>query len=439
MTGATASRCDYAVGSYIYGRYQVARSLGEGSYGHVWQVTDAYGTNYALKILKLWEVPNEIRDKLVSRFDMEYATGQIRSPYLVQSLNKGWVDGNPYIVMEFCPNGDLCKRVPTHLLQQYFFHTLYGLKALHENGKVHRDLKPENILVKSDGTAALTDFGISGDRNKRMTERNMLGKPTQLMGTYGFMPAEQINPPTGDATVLPTTDIFSFGVLMFLLLTGELPFGRLQDQNDLAMYCSRVRQGQWNEALVASSPYYKVIEGCLRTDYQQRLQSVDEVLQVMPASAQKPANQTEAQHTIRMSQARGFLLRVMQGEEYGEVYDLTGLWNNIFQHTMYSYQADVVARDGISIGRYDGYTQNMISIRETQSQYISRKHCRIVNDGGSFKIIDGQFATGTSVSEWRASTNGTYVNSNQVGPNGYYLSQGDIITIGDVKMRFEAY
>ena len=441
MIPSAAEIGNYAVGSYIDGRYQVVRSLGAGSYGSVWQVTDSNGSNYALKVLKLWEVPAEIRDKLVARFDMEYVTGQIRSPYLVQSLGKGWVDGNPYIVMEFCPNGDLCKGVQPHLLQQYFYHILYGLKALHENGKVHRDLKPENILIKSDGTAALTDFGISGDRNKRMTERNMLGKPTQLMGTYGFMPAEQINPPTGDATVLPTTDIFSFGVLMYLLLTGELPFGQLQNQNDLAMYCSRVRRGEWNQDAVVSSPYYNAIEGCLRTDYQQRLQSVDEVLRVMPSGRFIPTNQTVGQQTVRMSQARGFQLRVMQGEEYGEIYNLTGLWFNIMRTSAKPMATADYLQAGlcITIGREDGYTQNIIAIRETQSQYISRKHCCIVNDSGAFKIYDGQWTMSTSTPGWRASTNGTYVNSNQVGPNGFYLSQGDIITIGDVKMRFEAY
>ena len=382
---ASVDRCDFAIGSYIDGKYRVVRSLGEGSYGHVWQVEDSQGQVCALKILKLWEVPPEIREKLVLRFDMEYATGQIKSPYLVQSLGKGWTGGNPYLLMEYCPQGDLCGSIKEQDMEQYLFHILYGLR------------------------------------------RNFLGKPTQLMGTYGFMPAEQINPPTGDATVLPTTDIFSYGVLLYLLLTGELPFGKLQNQNDLAMYCGRVRKGEWNKNAVKNSPYYNVIEGCLKTDYKQRLQSIDEVLRLMPGV--QPHTKTIGTELITKS-ITGYQLRIMQGEEYGKIYNLTSLWNHIssgFPTGDFTF--------AITIGRNDGVTRNWISVKETQSAYISRRHCQIINDGGAFKIFDGQ----GEASNWHPSTNGTYVNSEKVSRYGYYLAPGDIITIGDMKLRFEAY
>lgn len=72
-----------------------------------------------------------------------------------------------------------------------------------------------------------------------MTERNIFGKPNQIFGTYAYMPPEQVNRARGEATVLPTTDIFSFGVLAFQLLTGSLPFGELTNHNELAMYQKR--------------------------------------------------------------------------------------------------------------------------------------------------------------------------------------------------------
>ena len=432
---AGVDRCDYTVGSYIDGKYRVVRSLGAGSYGQVWQVKDDHDCTYALKILKLWEVPIEIREKLVERFDMEYDTGQIKSPYLVQSFCKGWVGGNPYILMEFCPNGDLCKSVPPQNLPNYLFHILYGLKALHANGKVHRDLKPENVLIKEDGTAALTDYGISGDRNKRMTETNIFGKPTQLMGTYGFMPKEQIDPPNKTATVLPTTDIFSFGVLVFYLLTGKLPFGKLENQNDLSIYCSNVRKGEWNRNAVADSPYFAVIEGCLRADYKERLQSIDDVLSLMPSASQKPKEIKEENGQISSDQITGYQLRIMQGEEYGKLYDLSRLWKDLCASSANHTDMNTLLEGGITIGREDRFTNNHIPLRETQSTYISRCHCSIVLDSGIFKIRDGQIVNGV----WKISTNGTYVNSKKVSNNGYYLSQGDIITIGEVKMRYEAY
>ena len=208
--------CDFTIGDTIANKYRVVRCLGEGSFGKVYQVADNTGNKYALKILKLWSVPHDIREKLVARFDMEYETGRIESPYLVHSYDHGVINGNPYILMEFCPNGDLANMPPTTDWNKVAHEVLYGLGALHKNGKVHRDLKPENVLLKEDGTAALTDFGISGDRNHRVTVFSSDGKPMQKFGTYAFMPPEQVTPEKGDATVLPTTDIFSFGVMLFV-------------------------------------------------------------------------------------------------------------------------------------------------------------------------------------------------------------------------------
>ena len=117
-----------------------------------------------------------------------------------------------FIVMDYCPKGNLTQYMDRSPVDQVKIgrEILCGLNDLHKSGKVHRDLKPENVLIKEDGTAVLTDFGISGDRNKRMTERNILGRPQQIFGTYAYMPPEQVNRLRGDATVLPTTCHISF-------------------------------------------------------------------------------------------------------------------------------------------------------------------------------------------------------------------------------------
>lgn len=157
-------RCDFHTGDSIGGQYTVQRELGEGAFGKVFRVTDRASNTYALKLLKLWEVAPEIRQQLSDRFEMEYQTGRIDSPYLVHSIDHGFAQGNPYIIMEFCPNGDLTQCGRNTDWVTIARQVLLGLKALHTHGKVHRDLKPENVLLKQDGTAVLTDFGISGDR-----------------------------------------------------------------------------------------------------------------------------------------------------------------------------------------------------------------------------------------------------------------------------------
>ena len=190
-----AQRCSLSIGDNIDGRYSVTKVLGEGSFGKVYSVKDHYENQYALKLLKLWEVPPEIRESLIARFDMEFETARIDSDYLVHSISHGFLEGNPYIVMEFCPGGDLLNLYAEGSVDntKVAKHVLMGLKALHNKGKVHRDLKPENVLIKSNGDFALTDFGISGDRNKRMTERNIVGKPKQIFGTYAYQSEERCN------------------------------------------------------------------------------------------------------------------------------------------------------------------------------------------------------------------------------------------------------
>lgn len=86
MNNRTVDRCDYNVGEYINNRYRVSQTLGEGSFGKVYRVTDSASKDYALKLLRLWEVPPEIRKPLMERFEMEFKTGQIDCDYLVRSL-----------------------------------------------------------------------------------------------------------------------------------------------------------------------------------------------------------------------------------------------------------------------------------------------------------------------------------------------------------------
>mgnify|MGYP003289631008 CR=1 FL=1 len=422
-------RCTFHTGDRI-DRYTITKSLGEGAFGMVFKVSDSQGKEYALKVLKLWEVHPEIRQQLADRFEMEYQTGQISSPYLVHSVGHGIVKGNPYILMEFCPKGDLghaSRNTDWNLVGQQI---LLGLKALHRCGKVHRDLKPENVLIKADGTAALTDFGISGDRNKRMTERNILGKPQQIFGTYAYMPPEQVNPHR-DATVLPTTDIFSFGVMMYQLITGDLPFGPLNDENELVLYLNAAKAGRWNRSALSASHYgtmYRpVIEGCLQPDFQKRLQSVDEVLALLPPVEMQQGQNNIVEDDIAIpSVVRGILLRIMQGEEYGRTYDISALGRS--NHGL------------LTMGRNDATTNNVLPICEQQSSYISRKHCTIEydNTSGNWFIRDGQWDRNYS-GGWKTSLNGTFVNAKEVTPDGYYLAIGDIISIGDTKLRVEAY
>jgi serine/threonine protein kinase len=426
-------RCDFNPGDSVDNKYHILNILGEGSFGKVFQVKDTEGSLYAFKILKLWAVPPDIRKKLTDRFDMEFETGQIHSPYLVRSIAHGYTDAIPYIVMEYCPNGNLLQRIRNRRTTDWATLTreiLYGLKDLHRYGKVHRDLKPENVLFKSNGTAALTDFGIAGDRNKRLTERRIWGSPAQIFGTYAYMPPEQVMA-NREATVLPTTDIFSFGVMMYFSFTGKLPFGPLDNEADLGHYIKNGREGHWNRAALkqhaVGDAFYPAIAGCLTPDFKQRLQTVEEVLQLLPADRSDPAHPSDGVTADFSSDLRnGCLLRIMQGEEYGKVYKLNDLLTGKSRL--------------LTIGRNDGQTFNHLSLTENQSAYISRMHGTLEWEAqtGNWYLRDGQWDR-TCDEQWRRSTNGTFIHSTEVSKDGMQLAPGDIISIGDLKFRVEGY
>lgn len=425
-----AQRCDFSSGDIIDEKYQVEQVLGEGTFGKVYAVKDYHGSTYALKLLRLWEVHPDLRRGLLDRFDMEYETGLIQSDYLVHSFSHGLVYGNPYILMEYCSGGDLITASQQQPLDYSVVAicVLKGLRDLHNNGKVHRDLKPENVLVKRTGVYALTDFGIAGDRNKRMTERNILGKPKQLFGTYAYMPPEQVRPSYREATVLPTTDIFSFGVMMFQIITGLLPFGTLNDEEDLSSYLYNAREGLWNKKILSKSgakEWKPLIEGCLIPQFRNRIQTVDEALRLVPGSSGADYKE-KAQSNFNTTIVNGVMLRVMQGENYGAIYHLDDIINEY--------------RPILRIGRQDYGVINDIGIVENKSSYISRYHCTLELDyeSGDWVIRDGQWRNDTSEG-WKRSKNGTFVNSMEVDDSGCAIHPGDIISLGEVKLRVEAY
>ncbi|MBQ1281564.1 MAG: hypothetical protein IIY16_04910, partial [Oscillospiraceae bacterium] len=109
--------------------------------------------------------------------------------------------------------------------------------------------------------------------------------------------------------------------MLFLLLTGELPFGPLNTQNDLVLYINRGKKGEWNKNALRNSPFYNAINGCLIPNFRQRLQSVDDVIKLLPAYCTD--NFSYQQNRSNHQNIQGYLLRIMQGEEYGKTYDLT--------------------------------------------------------------------------------------------------------------------
>ena len=423
-----AYRLELDIGDRIDGKYDIVNNIGKGSYVDVFKVVDTLGNYYALKLLRLWEEPNGLHEILVERFEQEYNTARIASEYLVHSLDFGVVQGNPYLLMEFCPNGDLSKLIgkPDNRLRGYAHDILEGLHALHSEGKVHRDLKPENVLIRKNGKAALTDFGVVGERNraKRLSEVGWWKKrPKQVQGTPLYMAPEMADRIGGGVTYLPTVDIWSFGVMMYEILTGgAFPFGDITGFNDLPKYLEYAKKGVWDKGKLENAPdgreWFYIISKCLMPNYRERYQSALEVMQDMEPMI---GNISHAIVSERMSRSTVLTrLVITQGDNLGASYMLKPYMQ--------------LPRRMIRIGRE---YNNDIVLTERNSMYVSRHHFTLERsaDGTFWLIRDGQWKKDER--RWVTSTNGTYLNATPVPQEGLKVFTGDIITVGEYKIKVE--
>lgn len=421
-----AYRLDLHTGEWIDGKYKVVDRLGSGSYGDVYKVEDLTGQLYALKLLRLWEVPNDIHGELLNKFELEYKTSRLKSDYLVHSLDFGVLQGNPYLLMEYCPKGDLGHMVGGEIpnIQTYAHDILEGLYALHTEGKIHRDLKPENVLIRNNGKAALTDFGVVGEmeKKKRQSAINWFSKrPKQLQGTPFYMSLEIYDREPGGITYLPTVDIWSFGVMMYELLShGHFPFGDITKPEELPYYFTKAKKNDWDRDRLKSIPkgneWSYIIGRCLQPKYQDRYQSTLEVLSDMkPLLGNLFSNHIEERlsHSPKIS---GIV--VTQGDNLGTSFVLSTLLKGYCRI--------------LKVGREN---DNDIRIPEKNETYVSRYHFSLERllDGSGWLIRDGQWKK--SEGTWVTSTNGTYINSQRIDMKGVKLFTGDIITAGEYKFK----
>lgn len=174
-----------------------------------------------LSVLKVISTDLQDDKKVLKRFMREQRLlARLRHPNVVKIYAGGVTEGNAYIAMEYFPGGDLRRRinegVPEGKAMEYFRGIAKGLGAAHEVGIIHRDIKPANILIRKDDSLAIADFGIS----KSLGASTAITVVGFVMGTPFYISPEQID---GEpATVC--SDLYSLGVILFELLTGERPY-----------------------------------------------------------------------------------------------------------------------------------------------------------------------------------------------------------------------
>lgn len=212
------------IGAVIGGRYVIERRLGEGGMGTVYLARhNVTGRRVALK----WVLTEDVL--LRQRFVREARSmGRLSHPNVVGVLDAGEHHGAVYSVMEYVEGEDLhvharSKQLSYHAAIDLIMPVMGGIAAAHQAGILHRDLKPENLFVclDSDGTAFDTkvlDFGVAkrmGDRETSLTGSGM------IVGTPKYMAPEQF---TDGDNLDARMDIYAIGLILYELLSGELPF-----------------------------------------------------------------------------------------------------------------------------------------------------------------------------------------------------------------------
>ncbi|HTJ31147.1 MAG TPA: protein kinase, partial [Acidobacteriaceae bacterium] len=203
------------------GRYRVLRVLGRGGMGEVLLAEDEdLGRRVAIKR----PFKSAMEDGL-ARFQVEAKAAILKHPNIPAVYEMGEQDGLPYIVMEFVEGEPLDKIIssgrPLELIAKLNIirQVCLGLGHAHEKGIVHRDIKPANVIVQPDGVAKIIDFGIAKLTNLDVTQG--LTQTQQIIGSLHYIAPERFRGETIDGRA----DIFSAGVMLYLLLTGHLPFG----------------------------------------------------------------------------------------------------------------------------------------------------------------------------------------------------------------------
>ncbi len=277
------------------GRFQILKKLGEGGMGTVYQGKDNCGSIIvAIKILS----PHLVKEKsALQRFYKEARLmAKVNNPYIVNLLEINEEKGLHYLVLEFVRGvtvGQLLsqrKQLPERLALTILADVARALLPAHVRGIVHRDIKPDNILLTgpeenleqmmNEGAqiplVKLSDFGLA--RHVMETESLNLTQPGSIIGTPLYMSPEQCS---GNKQADARSDIYSMGVTLFTLLTGETPFQGESIFALISMHHNKAVPSIQEINPEVSEAVVRIVEKCMAKDPDERYEDAQEILREM--------------------------------------------------------------------------------------------------------------------------------------------------------------
>ncbi len=281
------------------GHYQITEKLGEGGMGVVYRATDTkLNRPVALKFLPEHITASE-RD--VARFVQEaQAAAALNHPNICTIHGIDEADSKHFIVMEFVDGQMLSEKMSSVSMRQAIetgIQIAEGLAAAHEKGIVHRDMKPENVMVRKDGIVQIMDFGLA-----KLRGASRLTKEGSTVGTAGYMSPEQVQGQETDHR----SDIFSLGVMLYEMLTGQPPFKGMHE-TAIAYEIVNVDSPPMSAIKPEITPELDaIVLDCLEKDPKERTQAASQVALELKryrreSSRQRASRITAARPIMRQS------------------------------------------------------------------------------------------------------------------------------------------
>jgi len=283
------------------GKYDIRTTIGRGAMGVVYQGWDpVIARPVAIKTVRLpHDADAEAADMLARCKREAQAAGRLNHPNIVGVFDYGETDEVAFIVMEFIDGRtlktvlDRGERLPPAEILRIMTALLAGLQYSHDKGVVHRDIKPANLMLAEHGQVKIADFGIARIESSNMTQVGA------IMGTPAYMSPEQFMGHTVDRR----TDIYSAGVLLYQLVTGERPFeGSISGIMHKALHTEPPRPS--DRSVIAPAALDAVVAKAMAKRPEDRFDSADAFSRALRDAFEHAAAADETEATIVSVRAR---------------------------------------------------------------------------------------------------------------------------------------